>query len=186
MLVISGLGGRLDTSIACLFQSRNRDACHFRFGMRNGFLRSVASFQSRNRDACHFRSIRLFAMAAACIPLFQSRNRDACHFRPACSTAMPCNFFIVSISQSRCLSFQVCEIGAGNGYWAYVSISQSRCLSFQAHVGLATARASLFQSRNRDACHFRKESRLGQRASTVNLVSISQSRCLSFQVCAST
>ena len=37
-----------------LFQSRNRDACHFRF-MMHGSGWAGLSFQSRNRDACHFR-----------------------------------------------------------------------------------------------------------------------------------
>ena len=37
-------------------------------------------FQSRNRDACHFRICRL-RRSECCILKFQSRNRDACHFR---------------------------------------------------------------------------------------------------------
>ena len=64
----------------------------------------------------------------------------------------------VSISQSRCLSFQV------NGLTVYVprmlvSISQSRCLSFQDKKQQMSNKSERFQSRNRDACHFRLEQR---------------------------
>ena len=54
MLVISGCYPCL-TGLCVLFQSRNRDACHFRFWGNGARLRAL-SFQSRNRDACHFRS----------------------------------------------------------------------------------------------------------------------------------
>ena len=63
------------------FQSRNRDAFHFRSSA--GYLKSESQceFQSRNRDAFHFRRLA-FRIAR--------RRRDA-----------------VSISQSRGFSFQV-------------------------------------------------------------------------------
>ena len=118
-----------------------------------------------------------------------------------------CAPFHVSISQSRCLSFQAgMDCGKPCCSGMRVSISQSRCLSFQvtncrAYLlkevrfnlaiemliisGLSTANEkrclhSMFQSRNRDAYHFRIED---TRQGTWYLieVSISQSRCLSFQ-----
>ena len=87
------------------FQSRNRDACHFRaevhqpaqhhvqsrFNLAIEMLvisgdvssvsrkTSVSPFQSRNRDACHFRCPTSSCSSSS--GLFQSRNRDACHFR---------------------------------------------------------------------------------------------------------
>ena len=63
----------------------------------------------------------------------------------------------VSISQSRGFSFQV-EFSQG---WEYnyfcVSISQSRCFSFQVSKWETDPNAGpkMFQSRNRDAFHFR-------------------------------
>ena len=90
----------------CLkFQSRNRDAFHFRHETLRGTCAALMRFQSRNRDAFHFRS---HSPSRPHSPsLFQSRNRDAFHFR----TGLPTVFFalgtIVSISQSRCFSFQV-------------------------------------------------------------------------------
>ena len=130
MLVISGL--RVLAGFLCpwLFQSRNRDACHF-----------------RKRDRRRGRIHRV---------MFQSRNRDACHFRKGRRKAAR-RFSNVSISQSRCLSFQV---GAGWGdrpAQSCVSISQSRCLSFQVPDAseIANVGVGRFQSRNRDACHFR-------------------------------
>ena len=88
--------------------------------------------------------------------------------------------YLVSISQSRCLSFQgtkpttqlsllscfnlAIEMLVISGsrdspksvYWTMVSISQSRCLSFQVKRFLREdIELELFQSRNRDACHFR-------------------------------
>ena len=100
---------------------------------------AICSFQSRNRDACHFRSGECVLSCLAGFP-FQSRNRDACHFRTGwrSTTDMVRS---VSISQSRCLSFQVQELVAG----------VRLCL--------------MFQSRNRDACHFR--SHLGPSAKRV-------------------
>ena len=114
---------------------------------------------------------------------FQSRNRDACHFRHhKASTAIVKS--AVSISQSRCLSFQDVHSKGDNAIGiSSVSISQSRCLSFQVQsLGAARlqgkSRFNLaiemlvisgsncppadisacrrFQSRNRDACHFRR------------------------------
>ena len=63
----------------------------------------------------------------------------------------------------------------------YVSISQSRCLSFQVREPQHRRQPPLFQSRNRDACHFRIR-HLYRHLYRHHKVSISQSRCLSFQV----
>ena len=87
--------------------------------------------------------------------LFQSRNRDAYHFRLAARSASLAAWAMVSISQSRCLSFQVMKAGVPGFTNFIVSISQSRCLSFQV-----------------------TETEL---PNDVIAVSISQSRCLSFQ-----
>ena len=67
---------------ADLFQSRNRDSCHFRCQSlrKKNYRRGM--FQSRNRDSCHFRLECAHARLA--IDMFQSRNRDSCHFRFLC------------------------------------------------------------------------------------------------------
>ena len=87
---------------------------------------------------------------------FQSRNRDACHFRSRPASPEKRRGRTVSISQSRCLSFQACRSAIWRARFGRVSISQSRCLSFQACVSIASL-------------------------SETTQVSISQSRCLSFQ-----
>ena len=63
----------------------------------------------------------------------------------------------VSISQSRFLSFQGGSVCHAKTQASDVSISQSRCLSFQAASvqTLSIIVYCQFQSRNRDACHFR-------------------------------
>ena len=112
-----------------VFQSRNRDAFHFRSQVRKrcllSFLVSISQsrcfsfqakptavfrswselFQSRNRDAFHFRSSSALTNP---LPLstFQSRNRDAFHFRHPKVFALARLSLFVSISQSRCFSFQ--------------------------------------------------------------------------------
>ena len=90
---------------------------------------------------------------------------------------------LVSISQSRCLSFQGRARARGTGPRATVSISQSRCLSFQA-----------FRNRRRNAPNglsFNLAIEMLVISGYMDLeiinvedikVSISQSRCLSFQV----
>ena len=128
---------------------------------------------------------------------FQSRNRDAFHIRCQPGGDMEHHREIqVSISQSRCFSYQVV-------FWLHwttpkpkVSISQSRCFSYQASVDGARlfAKASFnlaiemlfisgrrlpngtawagsgFQSRNRDAFHIRvRESSLGVVVARFNL-----------------
>ena len=105
MLVISGTlpSGRLRLSDTW-FQSRNRDACHFRATRVLPQKSRVSTFQSRNRDACHFRAGTRRRNGTTSVR-FQSRNRDACHFR-GFPRGVSSSFSAVSISQSRCLSFQ--------------------------------------------------------------------------------
>ena len=74
-------------------------------GERSHFEGAVISlFQSRNRDAYHFRVTITESSNLVNLP-FQSRNRDAYHFRHMGET-MTAESVDVSISQSRCLSFQ--------------------------------------------------------------------------------
>ena len=155
MLVISGKVRPLGNAMCLVHVSISQSRC-LSFQVRDETARPLPDrFQSRNRDACHFRSIggcntglRYFGFNLAIEMLVISgRVRVACKW----------NAFWVSISQSRCLSFQVrrrrrCRhtphnrfnlaiemlviSGTDYGYlypfsrWD-VSISQSRCLSFQ-------------------------------------------------------
>ena len=136
------------------FQSRNRDAFHFRGRMIGHLDAYQDKFQSRNRDAFHFRNRRRSCIAIcyskcfnlaiemlfisglkalrnnALFSLFQSRNRDAFHFRWVSQRGDSCGVGLVSISQSRCFSFQACACLL-LGIRGRVSISQSRCFSFQ-------------------------------------------------------
>ena len=160
-------------------------------------------FQSRNRDAYHFRSTCRLDNSSC--PTFQSRNRDAYHFRTHRATAAALPERKVSISQSRCLSFQgyrsrvTCTPACFNLaiemliisgktlpllvrlYWR-VSISQSRCLSFQVPNHTPTG------GRHRSSCFNLAiemliiSGKCEQPVIMQNNVSISQSRCLSFQV----
>ena len=129
------------------------------------------SFQARLVPARVSRLIPVSISQSRCLS-FQARTHQT----------HPKNATKVSISQSRCLSFQ-----GDPGAWRWrsadvVSISQSRFLSFQAKSkGTASRGASssfnlaieilvisgplnslavtshcyMFQSRNRDSCHFR-------------------------------
>ena len=114
---------------------------------------------------------------------FQSRNRDA--FRFKCSLLGVINipkFSDVSISESRCFSFQAPSLSGHDYLTDIVSISESRCFSFQVLVMVKSngLHEVLFQSRNRDAFRF-KEVTITVSGGTV-YVSISESRCFSFQV----
>ena len=90
-------------------------------------------------------------------------------------------FVRVSISESRCFSFQVIRIYTHPYLQEHVSISESRCFSFQEYAywfGNSRGCSSfnlgiemLFVSSEQD----RKE------RYTTSLVSISESRCFSFQ-----
>ena len=161
-----------------VFQSRNREACHFRCQYRRRTDDEKAKFQSRNREACHFRLSRSRGSHIACV--FQSRNRDACHFRriPAARTA---HAFFSSFN----LAIEMLVIsGLGE------PCGQAACQSFNLAIEMLVIsgefaeaaslwKAHMFQSRNRDACHFRSAS--CWRSTSSMSVSISQSRCLSFQ-----
>ena len=69
----------LDSLVAyAKFQSRNRDAFHFR-SISRPRARKDSVFQSRNRDAFHFRTP--IPASPNSSMRFQSRNRDAFHFR---------------------------------------------------------------------------------------------------------
>ena len=86
---------------------------------------------------------------------------------------------LVSISQSRCLSFQGKRRNLPAGMLS-VSISQSRCLSFQVKIFVGTLRnseVSISQSR----CLSFQDGEGVDIQGLPFLVSISQSRCLSFQ-----
>ena len=114
--------------------------------------------------------------------------------------------FSVSISQSRCLSFQVsgefmmkkcshrfnlaiemliisggCQAVSG-GFAYHVSISQSRCLSFQVPDAERTAKADSFVSISQSRCLSFQVCIQPRHLAQPRPVSISQSRCLSFQV----
>ena len=81
MLFISGFVSFVtSTSPRQRFQSRNRDAFHFRLRYQDGDFPAGGVFQSRNRDAFHFREATDSFLNDPQVR-FQSRNRDAFHFR---------------------------------------------------------------------------------------------------------
>ena len=104
MLFISRIVGCRVQFIASAFQSRNRDAFHFKDAFSSGGKRVKLMFQSRNRDAFHFKIL---------------------------ADMLRSWYWTVSISESRCFSFQVITNDSLN-------ISPI-----------------MFQSRNRDAFHFK-------------------------------
>ena len=173
------------THIFLKFQSRNRDAYHFRL---NEILLAIqpryVKFQSRNRDAYHFR-IRIMRIPPPTHE-FQSRNRDAYHFRTMVTIRPPTRPTRFN------LAIEMLIISGGRNAnrctkQTHVSISQSRCLSFQERYPRARAdtlnrfnlaiemliisgntnavfhgtRMKQFQSRNRDAYHFRPQGDAG-------------------------
>ena len=102
--------------------------------LEGGILHYNSRFQSRNRDAFRFKVIYIFV----------SRRDDT----------------VVSISESRCFSFQVKDAQVNVILRFLFSISESRCFSFQ----VCTNRTCLWRGTRRFN------------------VSISESRCFSFQV----
>ena len=154
MLVISGSRNEAAVVDAQEFQSRNRDACHFRsrtllifrlwtvrFNLAiemlviSGSRELLDSFKFRKVSISQSRCLSFQVMSGKLANrtlMFQSRNRDACHFRSTRTTN-------ASLHSHR------------------VSISQSRCLSFQEHLEDFHSERERFQSRNRDACHFRAQ-----------------------------
>ena len=152
----------------------------FSFQANNPLTDTTAKlFQSRNRDAFHFRRIRATPESASqCFNLAIEMLFISGLERLKAIAAL----IEVSISQSRCFSFQVMILRSFRKASMNVSISQSRCFSFQEGECDATShRASLFQSRNRDAFHFRFVV-FAATTDSSDVVSISQSRCFSFQV----
>ena len=205
MLFISGNDSNADDAYPHMFQSRNRDAFHFRLteAHRNAHSHVVSisqsrcfsfqvpdtqvaihglpmMFQSRNRDAFHFRSTPRFLPSvrysrfnlaiemlfisgnarpipsAKVISSFQSRNRDAFHFR-----------------------LLRAGLGVAPAHFSFNLAIEMLFISGEKRLGGKPARCP-FQSRNRDAFHFREEITFPYSAAR-GTVSISQSRCFSFQ-----
>ena len=137
---------------------------------------SCVLFQSRYREAFHFRSP--FAWRRRIRPTFQSRYREAFHFRATCFELAAVTR-IVSISLSRGFSFQ----GKARPKRITICISFNlvieRLFSSGKNPPLNLRQAEAFQSRYREAFHFRDASVL---VFNVNReVSISLSRGFSFQ-----
>ena len=138
-----------------MFQSRHRDACHFR-QIDDSIRRNTPKFQSRNRDAFHFRVLprvntnhRLHCFNLAIEMLFISGpTKRIQHYLTAIASF---NLAIEMLFMSGACAPRRC------GGTTDVSISQSRCFSFQ--VSNPDERHSrhgrLFQSRNREAFHVR-------------------------------
>ena len=155
------------------------------------------SFQVNCRFLCSLFRLRVSISQSRCLSFqvhFQARrlvDGDNLSFNLAIEMLVISGFYgdaeavnntIVSISQSRCLSFQVVNLEA-----EIAGIMASFNLAIEMLVISGKPYRSLwdltteFQSRNRDACHFRA-GRDWHCARHGNWVSISQSRCLSFQV----
>ena len=81
MLVISGDAQIAPREIHPCQVSISQSRClSFQERSASGMRPAFAWFQSRNRDACHFR-LNNDILTAVHDAMFQSRNRDACHFR---------------------------------------------------------------------------------------------------------
>ena len=156
MLFISGKKRSIVVTENETFQSRNRDAFHIRLASRETSDAHVPTFQSRNRDAFHIRMSGLAMTKTMTTAGFQSRNRDAFHIRATPPVMSRCAF---SKFQSRNRDAFHIRARRRDGWTANrrgVSISQSRCFSYQ-DLDLSALRNSSprFQSRNRDAFHIR-------------------------------
>ena len=161
-------------------------------------------FQSRNRDACHFRSSNN-ALARVALPYVSISQSRFLSFQVPAFQCSPADDAQVSISQSRFLSFQVRIIRSrlpstgskfqsrnrDSCHFRTVKLQVRGVLpEFQSrnrdscHFRLMCTNnakfSKSFQSRNRDSCHFRAWQVARYRGR--NSVSISQSRFLSFQV----
>ena len=88
---------------------------------------------------------------------------------------------VVSISQSRCFSFQVASVRETPGAIDGVSISQSRCFSFQACQAVSSADHSACSFYLAIEMLFISGRNLSMQGHGLLKVSISQSRCFSFQ-----
>ena len=135
-------------------------------------------------------SIYIASLLIKHVRKFQSRNRDAFRFKWSIANYLgntDAMLRIVSISESRCFSFQgiLAKHWKGCDQICNVSISESRCFSFQVNwlilpLQLYCPLASMFQSRNRDAFRFKYIIYIIYLYGT-RVVSISESRCFSFQ-----
>ena len=138
------------------FQSRNRDAFHFKIQQVGLHLRRLPSFNlgiemlfiSRKSEVASFivakrgssfnLGIEMLFVSSLSEPhfvsdkdmLFQSRNRDAFRFKLDHTRDVGISM-VVSISESRCFSFQETYVINDEGDIVIVSISESRCFSFQ-------------------------------------------------------
>ena len=156
MLVISGVSFVPSYAYTYLFQSRNRDACHFRW-LHIQRLAAGWTLVSISQSRCL--SFQVYALWAECwrAGKFQSRNRDACHFRNWVATLKAAQVLSVSISQSRCLSFQGQRLHWANSFVRCFNLAIEMLVISGPPIPaqLSHRTKHLFQSRNRDACHFR-------------------------------
>ena len=204
MLIISGIGFVIGRQRRSEFQSRNRDAYHFRSSCHHPS--PSHKFQSRNRDACHFRfgsfgrymfripyinvsisQSRFLSFQALPAQLekvsgvgsFQSRNRDSCHFR------------VVGYNASGLTSVRfnlAIEILVISGSLTSPE-SREPCLRFNLAIEMliisgysVSTEASAFGFNLAIEMLIISGRNLQSTASKPRAVSISQSRCLSFQV----
>ena len=93
------------------------------------------SFQSRNRDAFHFKNA---FRGTGMKPLsFVSISESRCFsFQERITSDSRDGSLQVSISESRCFSFQARALLCRHHSRMYVSISESRCFSFQVNSPL--------------------------------------------------
>ena len=153
ILVISGRENGANQHGEKLFQSRNRDSCHFRSEV-------TARYHSAGVVSISQSRFLSFQVCASCLRLPQdflvsiSQSRFL-SFQAEIRLTSTDFCGSVSISQSRFLSFQVCGVVRATSWGFWVSISQSRFLSFQAVAFTDVIAIIVFQSRNRDSCHFR-------------------------------
>ena len=129
MLIISGRGSPLVMGLGFLFQSRNRDAYHFR----------TDRVRRRGRIYHRFNLAIEMLIISGTKPKPQERAERA-----------------VSISQSRCLSFQVDRRRPNLRRLRRFNLAiEMLIISGQPPFKKASWMSTKFQSRNRDAYHFR-------------------------------
>ena len=187
-----------------MFQSRNRDA--FQFGRPYCAITALQPFsvsisQSRccscqggkpsisgDRNGRFNLAIEMLFMSGTYngrvatyeIQGFQSRNRDAFQFMCRGNPRTHRLLFSVSISQSRCFSFQV-MLQQLLGHQRIQFQSRNReAFQFRLSELIESGERTVFQSRNRDAFQFRPRNPPRNPISPL-YVSISQSRCFSVQ-----
>ena len=155
MLFISGGASvSLTGTTLTMFQSRNRDAFHFRRGTRS---RSALRSTSFNLviEMLFISGLHCLVVCVRRLHVFQSRNRDAFHFRSLTKTR--------ALALIRCFNL-VIEMLFISGK-CFVHVRGSMHASFNLVIEMlfisGTVRLVrdggqvMFQSRNRDAFHFR-------------------------------